>query len=133
MYSLSERQAVSTGVILRISDMRSPDGVQGDEITFMRKVANSSFRYASSIQDASESGSNEVEYPSNSSLATNLSIVAQLIKGGLGTSIYHLSIGGFDTHANQLSRHSQLLAYIAEAVSAFRSVTRPVAWRRKSS
>ncbi|GMQ80859.1 MAG: hypothetical protein BMS9Abin05_0288 [Rhodothermia bacterium] len=103
------------------SEDNIPNSIQGDEITFMRKVANSSFRYASSIQAASESGSNDVEYPSNSSLATNLSIVAQLIKGGLGTSIYHLNIGGFDTHANQLSRHSQLLTYIAEAVSAFRT------------
>jgi len=98
-----------------------PNSIQGDEITFMRKVANNSFRYASSIQDASESGSNDVEYPNNSSLATNLAIVAQLIKGGLGTSIYHVSIGGFDTHANQATRHANLLRYIADAVSAFRT------------
>ena len=98
-----------------------PNSIQGDEITFMREVANNSFRYASSIQDASDSGSNDVEYPNNSSLATNLAIVAQLIKGGLGTSIYHVSLGGFDTHANQATRHANLLRYIADAVSAFRA------------
>ena len=48
-----------------------------------------------------------------------MAIVAQLIKGKLGTSIYHVNLGGFDTHAVQAGQHATLLTYLAEAVDAF--------------
>jgi hypothetical protein len=86
---------------------------------FVRSIANDSFQYASAVQTASQIGENKVEYPNNNPLSPNLSIVAQLIKGQLGARIYHVTIGGFDTHANQGGRHGTLLRYLAEAVTAF--------------
>ena len=55
-----------------------------------------------------------------------LQTVAGLISGGLKTKIYVVSIGGFDTHANQVmiddtinGNHATLLQTVSDAVLAF--------------
>ena len=95
-----------------------PAAAFADEMAYVRTVANDSFIYAGAVQDASSSGVNEVEYPGNP-LAQNLSIVARLIKGDLGARIYHVSLGGFDTHAQQANAHANLLQNLSAAVDAF--------------
>ncbi len=99
-----------------------PDTTFGKEIEFVRTVANDSFIYAEAVQTSSETGENKVAYPEGNPLAANLEIVARLIKGRLGARIYHVSINGFDTHANQggmNGQHANLLRNLAEAVKAF--------------
>lgn len=99
-----------------------PDTTFGREIEFVRTIANDSFIYAEAVQTSSEIGENKVEYPQGNGLAQNLSIVARLIKGRLGARIYHVSIGGFDTHANQggmNGQHANLLRNLSEAVKVF--------------
>jgi uncharacterized protein (DUF1501 family) len=54
-----------------------------------------------------------------SKLATDMSLVAQLIGGGMSTRIYYLSQGGFDTHANQPYSHARLLKELGDAQKAF--------------
>ncbi|MFV1981523.1 MAG: DUF1501 domain-containing protein [Rhodothermia bacterium] len=111
---------VEEGILYSVEDL--PATRFGQEMEFVRTIANDSFVYAESIQRASESGRNEVEYPQGNKLAENLSVVARLIKGQLGSLIYHVSIGSFDTHANQGTangQHANLLRNLAEAVKAF--------------
>jgi uncharacterized protein (DUF1501 family) len=88
------------------------------ELTFLRQVANSAFRYSQSISKAYNKGKNEANYPDND-LAKQLAIVAKLIKGQLGTKVYMVYIDGFDTHANQNDSHPRLMSNIANSVSAF--------------
>lgn len=90
----------------------------GDEMMYLRDIANSAFRYAEAIQDAAQDAENTADYP-DSFLAESLRVVARLIKGGLGSRIYMVSLPGFDTHANQLDEHEQLLREMAEGVDAF--------------
>jgi uncharacterized protein (DUF1501 family) len=42
-----------------------------------------------------------------------------MIRGGLPTRVYYVSLGGFDTHAGQAGRHDQLMNQFAQGVSAF--------------
>lgn len=58
-------------------------------------------------------------YPKNNGLADGLQTIAKLITGGLETRVFYLSIGGFDTHANQPGTHAKLLGEMADALSAF--------------
>ena len=58
-------------------------------------------------------------YPKASTLSNQLKVVGQFIKSGLDTNIYYTSLGGFDTHANQVGRQDKLLKNYAEAVEAF--------------
>jgi uncharacterized protein (DUF1501 family) len=89
------------------------------ELAFVRQTANSAFRYATSIKEAFGRGKNEVDYPTNNYLAEQLAIVARLIKGNLGTRVFMVDIGGFDTHANQYDQHLTLLNRLATGVKAF--------------
>lgn len=89
------------------------------ELAFVRQTANSAFRYAESIKSAYGKGKNQVDYPANNYLAEQLAIVARLIKGNLGTRVFMVSIGGFDTHAEQFDYHQTLLGRLASAVKAF--------------
>lgn len=98
-----------------------PQNEFGQSLSFARKIANSSFKYLESIQTAADNATNIGEYP-NSSLAQSLSVVARLIRGGLGTKLFLVSKGGFDTHNDQGGTeggHANLLADIADSVQAF--------------
>ena len=81
-------------------------------------AANNAFRYSTTIQESFRTGVNKVDYPNNS-LSEQLSIVAKLIKGRLGTRVFMVSIGGFDTHAEQADTHPRLMNNFGTAVKAF--------------
>jgi uncharacterized protein (DUF1501 family) len=46
-------------------------------------------------------------------------LLARLIRAGLSTSIYYTQLGGFDTHAEQLYRHSAQLRELGGSLKAF--------------
>lgn len=54
-------------------------------------------------------------------LGQQLQLVAKLIGGGMATRIYYVSLGGFDTHANQLQSHTRLLTDLGDALKAFKA------------
>lgn len=58
------------------------------------------------------------KYPGNE-YGQGLRTIAAMIAGGLPTRVYYVSLGGFDTHANQGNRHSQLMQQFAAGVEAF--------------
>ncbi|HLP94060.1 MAG TPA: DUF1501 domain-containing protein [Saprospiraceae bacterium] len=89
------------------------------ELAYVRQTANAAFRYAETIKEAYSRGKNQVNYPADNYLAEQLAIVAKLIKGNLGTKVYMVHIGGFDTHAEQLDFHLNLLRNLSEAVKSF--------------
>lgn len=95
------------------------DGPLADQVRFVRTVANDSYRYAGALQEANSGVENNVGYPAGSGLATQLAIVSRLIRGGLGARVYHVSIGGFDTHAGQAGTHAALLTALSAALEAF--------------
>jgi uncharacterized protein (DUF1501 family) len=55
----------------------------------------------------------------NNAFAEGMKLIAQVIAADLGTRIFYISLGGFDTHANQGGVHANLLAMLDEGVSAF--------------
>jgi uncharacterized protein (DUF1501 family) len=71
-------------------------------------------------QDDASAGSTSLEGTSaNNSLAPQLALVAKLIKAGAPTRVYGVSLGGFDTHANEKDTHARLLADVDQAVNGF--------------
>lgn len=120
---------VSESSILNIeeSEARQEDSsCYYDNYNFVKTTISQSNAYATSVLKAFDNGNNIVSYPDDNNLAAQLKIVAQLISGGLGTKIYVVSLGGFDTHANQvqigeptLGRHNELLKSVSDAVTVF--------------
>ena len=103
----------------RLYDTAVPPTPYGAEMGYLRSVANDAFRYARAVHDAASAGRNTAAYPPGAYLAHNLAIIARLIKGGLGAKIYHVGLGGFDTHAEQRDLHALLLRELADSVAAF--------------
>jgi uncharacterized protein (DUF1501 family) len=58
-------------------------------------------------------------YSSRNQLAQALQLAAQLIISGVGAKILHVTLGGFDTHDQQLARLDSLMGYVDSAISAF--------------
>ena len=60
----------------------------------------------------------ESVYPGNG-FAQSLKNVASLISAGMSTRVYFVSLGGFDTHSNQVNNHGNLLRTLSEGLAAF--------------
>lgn len=58
------------------------------------------------------------EYP-KSAFGKQLKTISEFINSGLDTQIYYASLGGFDTHANQLNTQKRLLQNYSEGIHAF--------------
>ena len=95
-----------------------PDCTYGEQLGYIRAVANTTFRYAGVLAEAFEAGQNSAEY-ANDRLGDQLALVARLIRGGLGTRLYVVEIDGFDTHANQMNSHMYLLDSLAKNTKSF--------------
>jgi uncharacterized protein (DUF1501 family) len=95
------------------------------EMTYLRTIAKQADKYGEIIKVAYNKAKTVATYPT-SSLANQLKIVARLIKGGLKTRVYMVQMGGFDTHAGQVTAdnhsigtHASLMQQISEGITAF--------------
>lgn len=57
----------------------------------------------------------------DSNLAQQLDVVAKLIAAGSPTRVWSVSLGGFDTHANEANAQAELLGTVSAALSRFAS------------
>lgn len=76
---------------------------------------------ADELQTAVKKYNSTVEYPKDP-FAQGLRLIAQIIAGGIGTQILYVTIGGFDTHAEQNTarvNHPMLLETVDQGLAAF--------------
>ncbi len=103
-----------------------------DKVRYLREATNTTFNYADVISAAYDrSGPNDFAGYLDDSLGRQFSIISRLIKGNLGTKVYLVTLGGFDTHNNQPQRHQQLLNSFSEAVSTFYKDLTAAGWDDK--
>ena len=111
-------EIANTGLQYNLDPTLFDSCMYGDQMEFLRGVANITYEYAGKIHEAYERGQNQVEYQDNG-FARQLSLLARLIKGNLGTKVYMISMGGFDTHGNQPLAHERLMTNLSVAVDNF--------------
>ncbi|WP_160131269.1 DUF1501 domain-containing protein [Kordia antarctica] len=78
-------------------------------------TASSSAKY---MYETSKTFTTKTTYP-NTGFSKQLKQVADFINSGLQTKVYYASLGGFDTHANQVNKQKRLLKVYDEAMEAF--------------
>lgn len=88
------------------------------QLDFVRKIANSVTEGSDEIQKALSKSKSETTY-TKTELAKNLEWIARLIKGNLNSKVYYTSLGGFDTHDNQLSIHERKLTDLNDSLFSF--------------
>ena len=106
-------------------DASVPNTPYGDELAFLRISKAQTNAYSEKIVEAANKGANTVSYPDNT-FSRQLANIALLISGGMQTKVYVVSLGGFDTHANQVEEfdttkgtHANLLQVLSEGMLAF--------------
>lgn len=127
-FSLTLNDPFSLAPLTEGSPSDLPDTPYGEELAFLRLSISQANAYGDVITDAAQNGSNMATYPEDNRLAAQLKNVALLMAGGLQTRVYVVSLGGFDTHANQVQQgdvtlgdHAELLQQLSDAMAVFQS------------
>lgn len=95
-------------------------GAPGSNAEFLSRTAMDAQVASDRIRRAVE-GEALAEYP-RGELGRQLRMVGAMIRAGLSTRVYYVTLGGFDTHAGQggaNGRHAQLLNEYASSLRAF--------------
>ncbi|MBK8955759.1 MAG: DUF1501 domain-containing protein [Saprospiraceae bacterium] len=99
----------------------------GIELKYLINTFKQTNDYTDVIKDAYSNAGGTIATTGNR-LLDQLNIVAQLIKGGMRTKVYVVSLGGFDTHSAQcdpddheIGTHANLLQSVSEAIAGFQS------------
>jgi uncharacterized protein (DUF1501 family) len=98
------------------------------ELKFLRVISEKTKIYSDIIRAAYQNSATMATYPSENWLGEQLKIVARLIKGGLKTRVYTVTIGGFDTHKRQVNAsdtttglHAKLMKDLSTGIEAFQA------------
>jgi uncharacterized protein (DUF1501 family) len=95
-----------------------PACTYGEQLEFMKGTTNTTFTYAGVIHEAFQRSFDTGAY-TDTPLSKQLRVVSRLIKGNLGTKVYMVTLGGFDTHSGQPERHQELMMELGNSMKAF--------------
>lgn len=109
---------VRTQALLQMYQTFGQEQTSNPYASMLSTVSQTSYSATQDLGKAVAAYKPAVTYPT-STLATNLQLVAAAIIENLGVRIGYVSLGGFDTHANELRTHDILYPEVAEAVAAF--------------
>lgn len=96
------------------------DGAHSDEhnVEYLYKTVVEAMSSAEYVYKTSKIYSSKQEYP-NGEFGKNLKTIAELIISGIETSVFYVTLSGFDTHANQKGRQENLLTQLSEGLYSF--------------
>jgi uncharacterized protein (DUF1501 family) len=101
-----------------IEGVAQPSGNKPSLLDFVSRTATQTYESSNRLREIGKNYQPKVPYP-NTPLANRLRLAAQLIDADVGARIFYVSIGGFDTHANQQNAHANLLGQVSGAITAF--------------
>lgn len=96
-------------------------GVDADPYTELVETTTlDAFNSADQVAVANTAYSSNVVYPANDSFSAGLKLIAKLATATptLGTRVFYISLGGFDTHANQLGDQESLHLRLGNGLKA---------------
>jgi uncharacterized protein (DUF1501 family) len=105
-------------VLERFKNAYAPDAGLGQVMAYMGQTGLDSMAGADILKAAPQGYQSSVTYPSTK-VGQKLRGVAQVHLANLGTRVFYLDHGSFDTHASQLGEHAKLWRDVSEGVSAF--------------
>jgi uncharacterized protein (DUF1501 family) len=89
-----------------------------NDLHYLYKTMAETTSSAAYIYEHSKTYQSTVEYP-QTEFGRHLKEVATLIISGIDTKVYYISLGSFDTHANQLNMQNHLLQQLGDGLDAF--------------
>jgi uncharacterized protein (DUF1501 family) len=136
--------ASSAGAVVGLKEMKLPAGIKAETLTALGQVAQGAspvlarachcftdlvsvdemIRHVKEAPDADEPDPGGTGTGGQSTLDGQLDLVAQCIEAKAATRVFSVSLGGFDTHADEKEPHQALLGILDRAIGAF--------WKRVS-
>jgi uncharacterized protein (DUF1501 family) len=104
------------GRTYRTMPLRSAAG-EDDNLAFLKRTTMDAQLSSDQVRKAAAM-SPLVQWPGGD-LATQLRMVAAMIRSNMPTRVYYVTLGGFDTHANQQGSHQRLLRQVGDSLLAF--------------
>jgi uncharacterized protein (DUF1501 family) len=102
-----------------VTPSKKPQIVTADaQLDFLHRTAMDAQLSSDDILRMTQGHNPPQQYPGNQ-FGQGLKTIAAMIAGGLPTRVYYVSLGGFDTHANEKGRHDNLMQQFAQGVGAF--------------
>ncbi|MDO6801588.1 DUF1501 domain-containing protein [Wenyingzhuangia sp. 1_MG-2023] len=89
-----------------------------DNLGYLYKQMIQAESSASYIHQTSKTYTSTTTYPNNI-LGKQLATTAGFINANLETKVYYVSMGGFDTHVNQTTKHEKLMTILSEGLEVF--------------
>jgi uncharacterized protein (DUF1501 family) len=105
-------------ILERFAKAYAPLMGQDEVMKYMGQTGLDSMAGADILKAAPQKYSSTVTYP-GSKVAQKLRGVAQVHLADVGTRVFYLDHGSFDTHASQLGEHAKLWKEVSDGVSAF--------------
>ena len=99
---------------VQLGDTNTPYG------RFFQETAQETYESADKISAGVKNYHSTVKYPTTG-FGRGMQEIAQLIAANLGTRVFYISTGSFDTHAGQLRRHAQLWQDVSDTLAAFQT------------
>lgn len=126
-YSYSVEDPFDSGTLPVGALSPEPDSPYGDELKYIRQTIDQTNKYSAVVKQLASAGTNTVTYP-DTDLGQQLKNIALLISGGCTTKVYYATIGGFDTHSEQvmdgdttMGEHADLIKELSDAIYAFQT------------
>ncbi|MCH8851336.1 MAG: DUF1501 domain-containing protein [Planctomycetes bacterium] len=92
---------------------------KNEALNFLRRAALQARLGAEEVHAAAKGRVHGPKGGPRDSLQAQLSLVLQMIAADFPTSVYYVSMGGFDTHVNQANHHQWLLTQLGTALQSF--------------
>ncbi len=112
------RRLYSTSNEKFYKDINSAHQNEHSPVDYLYKTMSETLSSADYIFQQSKLHPTASEYP-KSGLGQDLKTIASLILSEINTKVYYVSLGSFDTHANQQQQQKRLFDELNEAVKAF--------------
>ncbi|WP_242091745.1 DUF1501 domain-containing protein [Aestuariivivens sediminicola] len=102
----------------KILNYQTDEHLSEHNLGYLYKTMIEARSSASYIYETSRTFSSRLSYPDNP-FGNQLKTTAEFINSNLSTAVYYISMGGFDTHNNQVNRQGRLLKMYSESIAIF--------------
>lgn len=118
-FAMSDARSVKNATANRFLNKASKTNFSSESnLSYLYKTLVKTQESADYLFEKSKVHTSKTTFP-NGKFAQDLKQIAELITADTATQVYYVSLGGFDTHAQQRGRQKRLLKTYAEAVKAF--------------
>ena len=91
-----------------------------EQVSYLKETLRDAQQGIDYIYDQTGKHVSKTTYP-DSELGRQLKSIGELINSGCSTTIYYVTLGGFDTHVGQPGAHNRLFDQYSQAVNALRT------------